>query len=49
MTDRHITPSVECPFCHAYVSVTDDACYRCGRVFTGRELWEIYEDSLDGR
>jgi hypothetical protein len=41
----HVTPSIDCPFCAAYVYVTDDACWRCGRVFTGGELMERYEDA----
>ena len=44
MTDFETAPSVDCPFCHAFLSVKDEMCWRCEKVFLDpRELWHRYE------
>ena len=44
VTDFETAPSVDCPFCHAFLSVKDEMCWRCEKVFLDpRELWHRYE------
>lgn len=43
-----VPPSVACPTCGVCITVVDDICARCGRLFRSRELWERYEAELAG-
>ena len=43
-----IPPSIACPTCGRCLTVTDDACWACGRVFHPRELWEMYQSHRRG-